>query len=104
MVLLFYVDYCLMFSPYKDKLDEFYASLQEYFKIEDDVELNKYPEIDLEHHLDGSIHISQPYLTQRTLVIPVMYKSSDKPTPAVKPPLAKNEGAQERKNNLITDN
>ena len=60
MVLLFYVDDCLMFSPYKDKIDEVYASLQEYFKIEDDRELNKYLGIDLYHHPDGSIHLMQP--------------------------------------------
>ena len=28
MVILFYVDYCQIFSPYKDKIDEVYASLQ----------------------------------------------------------------------------
>ena len=33
MVLLFYVDDCLIFSPSKDKIDELYASLQENFKI-----------------------------------------------------------------------
>ena len=42
MVLLFYVDDCLMFSPSKDKTDEVYASLQAYFKIEDNGELNNY--------------------------------------------------------------
>ena len=36
MVLLFYVDDWLMFSPSKDKIDEVYASIQEYFKIEYD--------------------------------------------------------------------
>ena len=33
-------------------------------------------------------------------MIPIMYKSSDKPTPVVKPPLAKNEGFQARKNDF----
>ena len=67
MILLFYVDDCLMFSPCKDKFDELYASLQAYYKIEDDGELNKYLAIDLECRPGGSIHISQPYLTQITL-------------------------------------
>ena len=42
IVLLFYVDDCLMFISSKDKIDGIYASLQVYFKIEDDVDLNKY--------------------------------------------------------------
>ena len=36
MVLLFYVDDCLIFSPFNYKIDEVYASLQKYFKIEYD--------------------------------------------------------------------
>ena len=39
MVILFYVDHCLMFSPYKDKSNDIYASLWGYFQIEDDGEL-----------------------------------------------------------------
>ena len=42
MVPLFYADNCLMFIPYKDKMDELYTSIQAYFKIEDDGDLNKY--------------------------------------------------------------
>ena len=103
MVLLFYVDECSMLSPSKDKIYEVYASIQEYFKIEYDGELNKYFGIDLDHHPYGSIHISQPYITQRILnMITGMEKSSAKPTPAVKPPLAKNEGSQARQINLVT--
>ena len=104
MVILFYVYDFLMFSTSKDKIDEVYASLQEDFNIEDDGELNNYLGIDLERRPDGSIHISRPYLTQIILImIPVMDKSSANPTPAVKNPLAKNEGAQARKMTLITD-
>ena len=35
MVPLFYVDDHLLFSSSKDKIDDLYAYLQEYFKIED---------------------------------------------------------------------
>ena len=94
MFLLFYVDECLIFSPYKDEIDELYASLKAYLKIEYDGELSKYLGIDLDHHLDGSIHIRQSYITQRIPnIIPVMDNSSAKPTPVFKPPLAKNDGA-----------
>ena len=41
MALLFYVDDCLLFRTSKDKMDDVYASLQEYLKIEYDGELNK---------------------------------------------------------------
>ena len=42
MILLFYVDDFLMFSPFKDKIDEVYTYLQEYFNIQGDVEIKKY--------------------------------------------------------------
>ena len=36
MVPLFFVDGDLIFSPYKDKIDDVYAYLWQYFNIEDD--------------------------------------------------------------------
>ena len=75
MVILFYFDDFLMFSPSKDKIDEIYVSLQEYFKIEDAGELKIYPGIYLDCRPYGSIHIRQPQLTQRIIItILVMYK------------------------------
>ena len=69
--------------------------------MEDDGELNKYLGIDLDRRSDGSTHLSQPYPTQSIInMIPGIDKSSSKSTPAVKPPLSKNEGAQVRKNNF----
>ena len=38
-----------MFSTSKDKIDDVYTSLQDYFNIDDYVELNKYIGIDPEH-------------------------------------------------------
>ena len=81
-----------MFSPSKDKSNDVYASLWGNFKIEDDGELKKYFWIELDRRPYGSIYIIQPYLTQRFIsMIPGMDKSSAKPTPAIKTPLAKNE-------------
>ena len=98
MVLLFYVRDCLMFSSSKDKIDEVYASLRGYFNIKDDEELNKYLGIDLYRRPDASIYLRQPYLTKIIPnMIPGMEKSSANPTHAVKPPVSKNDGAQERK-------
>ena len=64
MILLFYVDDCLMFSPSKDKISKVYAYLQEYFKIEYYGELKRYIGIDLDFRPDVSMHLRQPYLTQ----------------------------------------
>ena len=36
MVLLFYVDDCIMIRPYKDKTDDLHGYLQAGFNIEDD--------------------------------------------------------------------
>ena len=92
-----------MFSPSEDKIDEVYASLKEDFKKEDDGYLNKYLGIELDLRLDDSIHLRQPYPTQRILnTVPGMNKSRANPTPAVKPPLAKNERYQARKITLVT--
>ena len=103
MVPLFYVDYCLFFSPSKNKIDEVYVSLQEDINMEEDGDINIYLVIYLVCRLDGSIHLSQPYLAQRIInMIPGMYKSSDKPNPVVKPPLEK-KGAQAIKKTLIID-
>ena len=90
-----------MFIPYKDKMDELYTSIQAYFKIEDDWDLNKYPGIELYRHLYVSIHLRQPYLTKMILnKIPDMEKSSAKQSPAVKHPLGKNDGSQARNNDF----
>ena len=99
MVLLFYVDFFLMFSTSKDKIEEVFTSLQTEFKIEDGGDLNKHLRIELDHRPDGSVHLSEPYLTQRIIdMITGMENSSTNPTPPVKPNLDKNEGDQARKN------
>ena len=100
----FYVNYCLIFDPFKDEIDDVYGSLWGGLKIEDDGYINKYIGIDINSFSDGLIHIMQPYLAQRIInMIPGMEKSSAKPTPSFKPPLAKNDGVQTRKNDFIID-
>ena len=95
MVLIFHVDDCLIISPSKDKINDVYASLQEYFKVEDDGQLKMNVGIELDHRPDGSIHLRQNYLTEIILnIIPGTDKSSAKPIPAVKPPISKNERYQ----------
>ena len=90
-----------MFIPTKDKIDGGWTSLQSCFRIEDDGYLKKYPGIEFYCLSDGSIHLSRPYLTQRIInLIPGMEKSSSNPNYMVNPPLAKNEGAQPRKNDF----
>ena len=90
MILLFYVEDCLMVSPSKDKIDEVYASIQEEFNIEDNGKPKKYLGIELDRRPDGYIHMRNPYLTQIIInMIPGMEKSSDNPTPAVGTPYQK---------------
>ena len=60
--------------------------------------------IELDRRPDVSIRIRQPDLTQIIInMIPGMDKSSAQPTPAVKPPLEKNEGSKTIKTTLIID-
>ena len=76
-----------MISPNKDKIDEVYASIQVYFNIENDGELNKCFGIELYHRPDGSIHLSHSYLTKKILnTVTGIYQSSTNTTPAVKTP------------------
>ena len=92
MVLLFYVNDGQIFIPSKDKMDDLYASLQAYFKIEYDREIKQYLGMKLDHFPHGSIHIRNPYLTQSNInLIPGIEKSSDKMTPVANPHLAINE-------------
>ena len=93
-----------MFIPSKDKIDKVYASMQVDFKIESDGEINKYLGIELDHHPDGLIHLTQSYTTQRILnVIPGVNKSSSNPTPANNPLQQKTMALKQSKMTLITD-
>ena len=86
-----------MFITSKDKIDYWYDSLQEYFKIEYDGDINKYLGIDLDHRPYVLVNRSQTYLN------PGMNKSSANPNPEFKPPLEKYEGSQKIKMDLIAD-
>ena len=87
-----------MFSPSKDKIDKVYVSLREYFKMEDDRDLNKYLGVELDRLPYVLIQLRQPYLTQSIInIISGMDKSRAKTANEVKPPLAKNERSQARK-------
>ena len=87
MVLLFYVDDCLTFSPFKGENDEVYASIQADIKIEYYRELNTYIGIDMNHLSDSSIYLRYTYIIQLTInMIPGMDKSSAKSTPTFNPP------------------
>ena len=59
MVLILYVGDCVISNPFKDKIDEIYASLLAYFRIENDGDLNKFLRIKLDRRPYGSIHLRQ---------------------------------------------
>ena len=93
MVLLLYIDDFLILSTYKDRIDGFYTSLQEYLNIEDDGYIYKYLGIELDRLPDGLINLMQPYITQSIVkFVPGMYKSSANPTLEFNPPLTKMRG------------
>ena len=86
-----------MFRPSKDKIDDIYASLQAYFKIEYGGELKNLG-IELDRLQDGLIHIIQTYLNQMIInMIPDMDNSGAKPNPVVKSPPTKKWSSSKKK-------
>ena len=69
MVLLFYVDDFLMFSPSKDTIYDIYDYIHADLNIEYHGELNKHLGIELDRCPDCSIHPMQNYLNQRIINI-----------------------------------
>ena len=53
IVLLFYMDDCLIFSTSRDNIHAVYVYLNTYIKIEYDGYLNKFIDIELDHLPDG---------------------------------------------------
>ena len=75
-----------MFSPNRDKIDDFYASIQAYFKIKYDGDLNNYLEIELDRWPDSSTHLSQSYISQSKINMIVGIENLNaKRTTAAKP-------------------
>ena len=90
MVLLFYVDYFMVFSTSKNKFYDLYARLKAEFNILDCVDLKKYLVIYLYCRSYRSIHLIQPYFAQSiNNVIPVLDKSISKTNTCINPSLAK---------------
>ncbi len=70
MVLLTYVDDCIIISPSRDSIDRLISSMQsgpENFKLTDEGGVNKFLGVEITHLDDNSFELSQPFLIDRIL-------------------------------------
>ena len=70
MILLAYVDDCIVASPSMDKINEFVQSMKdgpENFVLTDEGEVDKFRGIEITKHEESSFELSQPFLIERIL-------------------------------------
>jgi hypothetical protein len=71
LILLCYVDDCLLFAKHQSEIDQLVAELHETFVMTDEGDVSTYLGIKIEHHTDSdgnmTIKMSQPSLIQRVL-------------------------------------
>ena len=102
-IVLVYVDDCIVIhkrgSSAADDLIEALKQGDENFDFTDDGNLDKYLGVDVKRHKDGRIELTQSHLIQRFLeVIQLDPKAvNSRPTPAIKPILAKDTDGLSRK-------
>ena len=69
-IVLVYVEYCLIFSQDKDKIDQLINKLKNKEKLDltDEVDVNKYLGVEIEQNKeDKSITFKQTYIIQRAI-------------------------------------
>ena len=73
-------------------MNKAFTYLNAEFKIEEKGEPSKYMEIEISQQSDGSINLSQPFLTEWILdIIPSIKEANKDPTPTTKTLLNKDE-------------
>ena len=83
VIILIYVDDCIIMSKDKDKIIRTMESLKERYAITDEGEMEEYLGIKLEH-TDNSIRMSQPLLIERIIdAVPGMNKANPANYPAL---------------------
>ena len=68
MVLLTYVDDCIIISPLKENIDRLVKSMQQgpkNFNLTDEGDVNKFLGVEITKHDDHSFELSQPFLIDR---------------------------------------
>ena len=103
MIVLTYVDDCILLSPSKETIDNFILSLKdgpENFAFTDDGSLERYLGVEITRLPDDSgFTLTQPHLIERILQAAEidLRMTNDRPTPVVGPLLSRDENGPERK-------
>ena len=99
IIVLVYVDDCLVFLRDKDKINQLIYKLKnkEKLYIIDEGDVKKYLGVEIERNKeDKSITFKQTFLIQRAIELAGLSNSNQVDIPAVKPPLSKDlEGASQ---------
>ena len=98
IIVLVYVDNCLIFSQDKDKINQLIDKLKnkEKLYLTDEGDVEKYLGVEIEQNKeDKSITFKQTFLIQKSIELAGLIDSNQVDIPAVNPPLSKYlEGAR----------
>ena len=103
MIVLCYVDDCIILSPKKEIIQDFITSLEtgpEKFVFTDEGDIQRYLGVEISKLSDGSgFELTQPYLIERILEAAHIDKrmTNDRSTPVVGPVLSRDEDGPDRK-------
>jgi len=96
IIVLCYVDDCLIFAQEDRLIDELFISLQEDFLCTDEGEADGYLGVEIRKDDDGVLNLKQPLLTKRIIEMLGVKDANPKATPVVKPLLSKNSDGKDR--------
>ena len=95
IIVLCYVDDCLLFAQEQKDIDELIASLKQDFNCTDEGEADRYLRVKIKSE-DGKMTLKQPQLIKRIIELLRLTDANPKGTPVVKPLLNKNADGKER--------
>ena len=93
IIVLCYVDNCLLFAQDKQLIDDLFALLKEDFLYTNKGEADRYLRVKIKTE-DRQMTLKQPQLTKRIIEILGLRDSNPKATPVVKPLLSKNSNGK----------
>ena len=99
IIVLCYVDDCLMFSQDKQSVNNLISSLQEDFLCTDEGPADGHLGVEIKASEEG-MTLKQPQLIRRIVELLHLTDANSKPTPVVKPLLSKNVEGKERENDF----
>lgn len=98
IIVLCYVDDCLIFAQDSKAIDDLYHSLKEDFICTDEGEADGYLGVEIKSE-DGIMTLKQPQLIKRIIELMKLRDANPKATPVVKPLLNKNTDGKDRDEN-----